>query len=1228
MIKNYERSILIERIRGQIVGPSRTIKKPQLVSFENKLLKEPPDGYIGPICWKPEPISEAQEILYFDRESPSREYGAGALYPIGYIESVEERDVSTDNNEARDSNISSEISDDRDSNPNINEDEEEVIENTVDGNQSADSVAQDYDFEISSPDVYKPSTMGISFCVEINDDGNLEFKLPLCKRFFWQNDDAKPFQLNGCYVAAQAIGRETKDKKINLRKVWMRMPISKEDITVTIPCRDLKDGDPILDKQVDANLSAINLCFDIFPRSYGDAPNKWLITVYLKNTTQWSSNSPHDATTAATLFQSHFEVSVKGGKLLPYPESKRNSKDMDDDESSLSLLYSNSQTWAIGHGCSAAWDADPGDTPSCIYGDSLPAVELPSMTPDIEIGGQKLSISMRDMLNLDTGVTRKASGWALLDKLVNGYQEWISGLESSLSGLTPHKRETAERHISACKECCTRMINGYDRIKNDSKALDAFKLTNHAMLLQQISAKGLEKREIKYILEEDRVLPDGPHKSPAALFKENYEQTEGRAFGKWRAFQIAFLLMSLDGMSEPNSKDREIVDLIWFPTGGGKTEAYLAVMAFLMFNNRIAGLHDGVESTTVLMRYTLRMLTTQQFQRASSLICSMEHLRRKQPERIPGPRFSVGLWLGKDGTPNTAADALAALQKYKSGKSKGNPMVLTECPWCRCSIGLVSNYLEKPDRMYKTVWYDKAFAGIQLAQDVPRLVCPDSRCEFGTPRSDDWLPVEVIDKQIYDKPPSLVIATADKLALLSYKPEAGAIFGVKKINNQMARFASPPSLIIQDELHLISGPLGTMYGLYESIFEDLCTDYRYNLPRKPKVIASTATIRGAADQVKSIYNRNKIQLFPSPGVDMSDSFFGKYARTDDGKKLRQGRLYLGIHANGFSSVMTAQVRTFATTFFTPWDFNDTNKSRDPWWTLLTFYNSIRELGSGKTLFASDIRSRLKYLFKRDGFLPNERRRIGISHELTSRLSQAEIIQMMDLLNVKYANAMETKCISSCLASNIIEVGVDIDRLSLLAIVGQPKSTSSYIQISGRVGRKWEERPGLILTLYSPSKSRDRSHFEQFHSYHRRLYEKVEPTSATPFSISALQRGMAGAVLAWVRQKCAHNIDSSEYLEHVETACELIRARCESVLSNSKDLSRTLSEIDRIETEITEKWNMNPLEWAKYPPRQVGEYLMLYPGQHYTPKQESMGLNIPTSIRQVDTTSELGIPEID
>jgi hypothetical protein len=726
------------------------------------------------------------------------------------------------------------------------------------------------------------------------------------------------------------------------------------------------------------------------------------------------------------------------------------------------------------------------------------------------------------------------------------------------------------------------------------------------------------------------VSPDGAHHSPWQVYESS---TESSQVGTWRAFQIAFLLMSIEGMSDPRSTAREIVDLIWFPTGGGKTEAYLAVMAFYIFHERLL-MGPGRDElrrdgTNALMRYTLRMLTTQQFQRGASLICAMEFLRRNPAKHgiaeIPGERFSLGLWIGGDGSPNKVDEARTELRAFRRGDSDGNPLVLTECPWCRAEIGRYDG--SRPTltpRLTNASWNTMRVRGItDDAQEGPRLHCADGQCEFGAESLQKWLPVEVIDQKIYERPPSLVIATADKLAIMAYRPEAGSLFGRRVIAGAVAQVNLPPGLIIQDELHLISGPLGTMYALYEAIFERLCSYEVEGRLIKPKLIASTATIRGAGDQVKTLYARSATQLFPSPGLSMGDSFFGTYSRAESGR-LSEGRLYLGIHASDYGSVLTTQVRSFSSALFRPYSLPP--ERRDPWWTLLVFYNSIRELSGAKTLFDSDIRSRLKFLFNREGFGPNDRRKLPIVEELTSRLSQAEIVGMMDRLAKAYVPNDAEGVLDACLASNIIEVGVDIDRLSIMGVVGQPKTTATYIQVTGRIGRRWWERPGLVLTIYNPSKSRDRSHYEQFHTYHRRLYERVEPTSATPFALSAIQRAMPGALILWARQHSAAAVQNVEaYADSVEAAYELLRSRCEAV-QITEDQERSIEELERVRGELERKWSLNPLEWEEFPQRMDGEYLMLWPGRFYTRIQRDRGVVVPSSMRQVDGSAELSISQ--
>jgi superfamily II DNA/RNA helicase len=268
---------------------------------------------------------------------------------------------------------------------------------------------------------------------------------------------------------------------------------------------------------------------------------------------------------------------------------------------------------------------------------------------------------------------------------------------------------------------------------------------------------------------------------------------------------------------------------------------------------------------------------------------------------------------------------------------------------------------------------------------------------------------------------------------------------------------------------------------------------------------------------------------------------------------------------------------------------------------------------------------VKFIFNRENFTPQNRRNLRIVEELTSRLTQPEIVGMMDTLSTVYTEA-DNKAIDVCLASNIIEVGVDIERLSLMGVVGQPKTTAQYIQVTGRVGRRWWERPGLILTIYNPSKSRDRSHFEQFHSYHRRLYERVEPTSATPFALSAIQRALPGALIAWSRQHSDAPVQNlAAYEPSLDTGYALLRQRCTTV-QTPEDQARSLLELERVRQELEAKWGQNPLEWEVFPPSPDGEYLMLWPGQFATLVQKQRGVIVPSSMRQVDGSAELNITQ--
>lgn len=1209
-----ERSELIAWIRGELVGPSRPLVIPSIATFHEKDFTDAISLRRGPLGWQPTPNVAIEEILYYDRETPHRKYGAGLLHPAGTLQctpvspeqvAVEATDtlgVEPDENEAP-SNVAGDEAD-----------ESNVSEGT-------DYIDITDDFEVTSADVRHPSTIGITFCVNIVSDDRIIVRLPQNRCFAWQDKDSLPFPLNGRYEHSM---RRWADEQQQPKEapMWRRRPAVLPDTEIVIRCSELVAGQPILRDVTMPEASPILLKVEIFPRQIVNKPDVWLLTVVLRNTTPIEM---HRNPRESVLYQTYFEIFVEGGSLRKYPESQRPFSQLDPEEQSLALLYRESATWGIGHGCAAGWDAEPDQVPDRIYADVMPAVQTPSMTPDIKDGqGNPIQLSMRLLATLPD--TQQGEAWESITKIYVEYSDWIRRKRNELDTLSADLQSVASRHLDGCDVCLKRINAGITALRNDQQARTAFRLANLSMLLQQITTKQLTRRPLRWDQNSKMVIPDGDYHAPWVIYQQRSESSD---IGRWRAFQIAFLLMSIDGVRDGCAPDREIVDLIWFPTGGGKTEAYLAVMAFYMFHQRLLIQDNSMvpqrDGTNVLMRYTLRMLTTQQFQRAASLICAMEFLRRNQQQHglgeIPGLRFSLGLWIGSSASPNDVVQAKRDIGAFRAGNSPGNPLVLTECPWCRAEIGRYNGKI--PRGITHQQSNTLRTRGIsEIKSEGPLLHCPDSRCAFGAADWVTWIPVEVIDKRIYKYPPSLVIATADKFAIIAYRPDAGALFGRNIVNNEIKQTHVPPGLIIQDELHLISGPLGTMYALYEGIFERLCSQLIDDIWIKPKLIASTATIRGAADQVNSLYARDKMQLFPSPGLMMSDSFFGTYARGEN-NRLLPGRLYLGIHANDYGSVLTTQVRAFSSALFLPHTF--TPNCRDPWWSLLTFYNSIRELGGAKTLFDSDIRSRLKFLFNRENYPPDKRRNLRIVEELTSRLSQAEIVGMMDRLATAY-DADPNNVIDACLASSIIEVGVDIPRLSLMGVVGQPKTTAQYIQVTGRVGRRWWERPGLIMMIYNPSKSRDRSHFEQFHSYHRRLYERVEPTSVTPFALSAIQRALPGALILWARQHSTAQVNNLAAFENnLDAAHELLKERCRTVQTTA-DLTRSLQELARVHAELKAKWGLNPQQWEEFPPNVNGEYLMLWPGQYATLIQKQRGAVVASSMRQVDGSAELTITQ--
>lgn len=878
------------------------------------------------------------------------------------------------------------------------------------------------------------------------------------------------------------------DKK-GRAKWWLRQSLTGElcfSIKELAEKRNSKHS-VILKNNLGEIVTTINLQCLIQCREFEDG---YLTTVTLTNYSL-SKNKKASLADELIFFQAKMTVETDSeGNFLNYPKYYERNLPMSEDEANDELLYRNKINYAFGHACSTEWDES--HTVRKISTTFLPTYETESMTPDVEINRngsiEKISIKMIDIVNC----ANHSELNLLLAPLLEAYSEWISNQKIEIHSLPKKLKQAAKKNINLCLDSLKRMNQGLKNLENPL-AFKAFILANKAILLQQVNGKKTRIPSIHNL----QISFDIPYEEAVTLPNQLSNLNNS-----WRAFQIAFFLMSIDSLVNETSIDREIVDLIWFPTGGGKTEAYFGVAAFQMIYRRIKNKGDiGVD---VLMRYTLRLLTADQFQRSSRLICALEIVRQDNIDILGETPFSIGMWVGSATSPNTFKQAIDAYNDLK--KRKIDSFVLNKCPWCGCKLGRVGK------------GHNSAVYGYRAEKNNFTTYCLDTKCTFS-----GEIPVYFVDESIYRKKPTFLIGTVDKFVQLTWKPEARSLFGIDENGEQSV---SPPNLIIQDELHLISGPLGTLAGLYEVVIEELCTKQINGLRIKPKIISATATIKDFENQAKDLFGREQTTLFPSPGLDIDDSFFAKVA-TDKSGKPYPGRKYVGIYTSSVG-ILQSQVKVYSS-LLQEGNQLPTNE-RDPYWTLLAFYNSLRELGSGLNICSMDVLSYMKSISNREGYEKN--RFIKNPLELTSRMQNNEIIDTIDKLKVELNDANEKKVLDVCLASNIIEVGVDIDRLSMMTVVGQPKTTAQYIQVTGRVGRRWQQRPGVIFTIYSNRNSRDKSHFEHFIEYHQRLYAQVESTSITPFSDASLERGLNATLIAFLRQNFSKKIavtpDNIEY----------------------------------------------------------------------------------------------------
>lgn len=1086
------------------------------------------------------------------REKPRSRYGAGILFPQKAYVTVQEEvvpdetdDVGGEQNAPEDDAAQS--GSDRPSQPDLTDQ------------------APENDYEITLANEYLPSAMGITAMVDASD--NLQM------------------QVAGAYYKADKAA----DSSGGVNRSWRRFPFA---VTMDIPGQKLLEPKPY-QQMIPTGEDVSGIKIHVYSRPSpleGDPSTRRIVTFTLINTRETARSNPRDED---CYFQCSFSVTGKDDRraFLEYPESYFK-QSLTEEEEELALLYRHRKVFAVGHGCSADWNAVDGDDAcSRIEARVIPEYEVRPVLPT-QISGLSL-----DMWSMGTGNREEAV--RVCSTLTEKYEHWINEKHAEIADLPQKHQRAATRHLERCRACLGRIREGIEILKTDDSAYAAFSLMNKAMKMQYIHYN-LSTDAQKIRTWKNLKTLSGKYTAP------DYEASPAR---HWRPFQLAFILMSLRSIVDETCDDRDCVDLIWFPTGGGKTEAYLGLAAFTIFFRRLTS--PGNAGTTAIMRYTLRLLTTQQFQRAASLICAMEKLRRDDPRSLGNDLITIGLWVGAGVTPNKEDSARNALNELKNrGK---NVFVLTSCPWCGAQMGRIEHGNQNSIKGYRKL----------RGPDRVRHVCEDLDCEFSkldAGRGYEGLPVQIIDEHIYANPPTLLIGTVDKFAIMPWTPNARKIFGI-----DTGRDCDPPWLIIQDEMHLISGPLGSMVGHYETVVDALCERMVDGKPIRPKVVASTATISNAPDQIEKLFGRKKHVLFPPQGLKAGDSFFAEE------KQDANGRKYVGIFATGMPSQMTTMVRVMAALIQAPVTGDYEKSAIDPYWTQMVYFNSIRELGHAVTLIRSDVPEYLSVLsnirLQTPKDSPKRRSYIRRDEELTSRIPSDRVKDILDSLFIKHhENADEA--IDVCLATNMIQVGLDVPRLSLMVIAGQPKTTSEYIQASSRVGRD-SDSPGLVFTVLNPGKPRDRSHYEHFRAYHQCFYKYVEPTSVTPFSVPVRERALHALIITLIRYWGGSDIreapDAVIPQALKERIGRVLKERIE--LIDPGELDASLEQIDY----IWEKWSrLNPSKYGHMWGGDSDQTVLMITSEHNQFEDlHRISFPTPTSMRNVDASCEAGIvPEYE
>lgn len=941
-----------------------------------------------------------------------------------------------------------------------------------------------------------------------------------------------------------------------LGRIWKREAI---EIFKEIPVTNTKEPVEIIHKEYGSQI--ISVCYMV--KTYEYKGNNYVKILLLNNSSHPSNkySNSNENLNRKCLFQT--KVSVENFSLKPY-KSQSELHPFDEEQNEINFIYRDIKSYGVGHNCSVQWDDSP--KPNSIQTAFMPERIVYGMKNDFtkedfpndfDALNKCLEVKQLSHFNDDKKGILKS-----LKLFVSLYEKWIAAQQTSANGFQGEEKKIAQKLVGRQEENHKRLIRGIEILeKDENEEFHCFQMANTAMFIQMIiSNDGRFGNKERHLTDE---VEQAEYNS--LKFFEDYNDwtfinPDKPEPPRYRPFQLAFLLLSVEGIVDENSDDRKrLVDLIWFPTGGGKTEAYLAVAAFTILWRRIS--NDAVTSkgTSILMRYTLRLLTSQQFERASRLILALEFLRRNFESELHKEKISIGLWVGEGASPNQIQDANKIVEDATGNFEKADQytsrLQLTACPWC--GTKLVSRTVNG-----WTHGYDCQTG----TQGYFYFKCVNNKCAFHASR----LPIQVVDEMLYKQPPTLLFATVDKFAILASQKEGATHMFFNSFND-----ARPPDLIIQDELHLISGPLGSIVGIFESVVDYLCSKGN----RNPKIISSTATTRNTSHQISELYAGKQVNIFPPSGISYSDSFFAK--------ETISKRKYVGFLPTGKTGINT-QLWMLPYLLFTRIKLFDEYelKAFNLYWTIVSYYNSLKDVGKIYNKTNDEIQINTNVLFYRH-FGNNSPLRYLIrdidsrSLELTSRIESNNIKATLKRLEDSFAietsqkgNEYVKDGLDLVLASNMISVGIDVSRLNVMLVNGMPRNIAEYIQASSRVGRRHD---GIVFTLFNPNQARDKSYFENFNSFHQAYYKFVEPLSVTPFTENTIRKMLTTIFVAFMRNSVSGLTKNNEAKHFEPEMAEGFKTYITSRFGNSDYLNVLLD--DLIKSWTAKKTRINNLTFS-------------------------------------------------